>query len=163
MKRPTTTKGFPETSKRLAECDITRWRRIVSSTTPPPSSLRSDLRHLPAGNLPPKRSTVVGTYRLHLHHSKEGAKQTSTDCQSDQYWSPCEVVLVNICNQYWSTQRLVLVTKPAPNSIGLPPHQFPGSKPLKAPLTPKQKITNTPPEKSPIIRSFSTGSKTKTN
>jgi len=162
VKRPTIAKGFPETGKGwqnaiLSNGDTSYHPRL------PTLSLRSDLHHLPADNLPPKRSTVLGTYRLHLHHSKEGAKQTSTDCQSNQYWSPRQLVLVNICNQYWSTQRLVLVAKPAPNSIGLPLHQSPGSKPLKHPSHRSRKITNTPPEKSPIIRSFSTDSKTKTN
>ena len=135
--------------------------RIIHDS--PPFSLRSDLHHPPTGDPPYKRCAALGTYRLHLHHSKEGAKQTSTDCQSDQYWSLHQLVLVNICNQYRSTQRLVLVAKPAPNSIGLPLHQSPGSKPLKAPSHRSRKITNPPPEKSPIIRSFSTDSKTKTN
>ena len=147
MKRPTTTKGFPETSKRLAECDITRWRHIVSSTTPHPlpngasaTTLRQVIPSL-------KRCSEVETYRLHLHHPKERAKQTSTDCQSNQYWSPHQVVLVNTCNQYWSTQRLVLVAKPAPHSIGLLPHQSPGSKPLKSTLTPKLKNHQYPSRK----------------
>ena len=135
--------------------------RIIHDS--PPFSLRSDLHHLSADNLPPKRCAVLGTYRLHLHHSKEGAKQTSTDCQSNQYWSPREVVLVNICNQCWSTQRLVLVAKPAPHSTGLPLHQSHGNKPPKSALHRREKPTNAPPEKSPIIRSFSIDSKTKTN
>lgn len=136
--------------------------RIIHDSSP--SSLRSNSHRTLTGDPPSKRSTVLGTYRLHLHHSKEGAKQTSTDCQSDQYWSPRQLVLVNICNQYWSTQRLVLVAKPAPHSTGLIPHQSPGSKPLKSTLTPKlKKITNVPPEKPPIMRCFSTDSKTKTN
>ena len=139
MKRPRLAKGFPETCKRLAECDITRWRRIVSSTTPHPLPNGATCATLRQVILSLKRCSEVETYRLHLHHSKERAKLTSTDCQSNQYWSPRQLVLVNICNQYWSTQRLVLVAKPAPNSIGLPLHQSPGNKTLKAPLTPKQK------------------------
>ena len=118
--------------------------RIIHDS--PPFSLRSDLHHLSADNLPPKRCAVLGTYRLHLHHSKEGAKQTSTDCQSDQYWSPYEVVLVNICNQYWSTQRLVLVAKPAPHNIIQPPRQSPWNKPLKSDSH-RRKNTNIPPRK----------------
>ena len=139
MKRPRLTKGFPEAEKRLAECDITRWRRIVSSTTPHPLPNGATCATLRQVILSLKRCSEVETYRLHLHHSKERAKLTSTDCQSNQYWSPRQLVLVNICNQYRSTQRLVLVAKPAPNSIGLPLHQSPGSKPLKAPHTEAEK------------------------
>ena len=119
--------------------------RIIHDSSP--SSLRSDLRHPPTGNLPSKRCSVVGTYRLHLHHSKEGAKQTSTDCQSDQYWSPRQLVLVNICNQYWSTQRLVLVAKPAPHNIALPLHQSPGNKPPKSALHRRRETHQCPSQK----------------
>ena len=141
--------------------------RIIHDSSP--SSRRSDLRHPPAGNLSSKRCLVVETYRLHIHHSKEGlnkpvliasrtstghrAKEywsiyaTSTDCQSDQYWSPCEVVLVNICNQYWSTQRLVLVAKPAPHNTALPPHQSPGNKHLKSALHRRGKTHQCPSQK----------------
>ena len=154
---------FPRRAKGWQNAIITRWRHIVSSTTPHPLPNGASAITLRQVILSLKRCSEVETYRLHLHHSKERAKLTSTDCQSNQYWSPRQLVLVNICNQYWSTQRLVLVAKPAPNSIGLPLHQSPGSKPLKAPSHRSRKITNPPPEKSPIIRSFSTDSKTKTN
>ena len=147
MKRPRLAKGFPETCKRLAECDIILWRHIISSTTPSPSSQRSECHHPPAGNPPSKRRSEVESYRLHLHHPKKGAKQTSTDCQSDQYWSPCEVVLVKICNQYWSAQRLVLVAKPAPHNITQPPRQSPWNKPLKSALHRREKPTNVSPRK----------------
>jgi len=32
--------------------------------------------------------------------------------KSNQYWSPIEAVLVSISNQYYSTSRPVLLTKP---------------------------------------------------
>ena len=43
------TKGFPEIGKRLAECDIARWRHIVSSVTPhplPSGAIRTALRQM---------------------------------------------------------------------------------------------------------------------
>jgi|GEM_PF-791558 len=42
----------------------------------------------------------------------EGGKVTSTGHSSDQYWSQCEAVLVDICYQYWSLRRPVLVRIP---------------------------------------------------
>jgi len=71
VKRPTTTKGFPEMGKRLTEYDITLWRHVVSSTALPPSSQRSDSHRTPTGDPPYKRCGVVRTYMLHLHYSKE--------------------------------------------------------------------------------------------
>jgi len=57
--------------------------RIIHDSSP--SSQRSGLRHPPAGTLSSKRCSVVETYRLHIHHSKEGlnkpvliANRTST-------------------------------------------------------------------------------------
>ncbi|KXB71139.1 hypothetical protein HMPREF3185_02090 [Porphyromonas somerae] len=43
--------------------------RIIHDSSP--SSQRSECYRPPTGNLPPKRSAVLGTYRLHLHHSNE--------------------------------------------------------------------------------------------
>ena len=44
----------------------------------------------------------------------EGGKGTSTGHSSDQYWSQREVVVVDICYQYWSLRRPVLVRIPPP-------------------------------------------------
>ena len=55
--------------------------------------------------------TVLQPYTSHLH--KEG-KVTSTGYSSDQYWSQHEVVVVDICYQYWSRRRPVLVRIPPP-------------------------------------------------
>ena len=140
MKRPTTTKGFPETSKRLAECDITRWRHIVSSTTPHPLPNRASATTLRQVIPSLKRCSEVETYRFHLHHPKERAKQTSTDCQSNQYWSyhrPVLVYLVTstplyiptltdyISRPYTAPSKVALsdcpakgITTPSPREIG---------------------------------------------
>lgn len=53
---------------------------------------------------------------------KDG-KATSSGSQSDQYWSPCQPVLVTISEQYCSDQRPVLVVI-APSEAGYhPPHK----------------------------------------
>ena len=44
----------------------------------------------------------------------EGGKVTSTGHSSDQYCSQREVVVVDICYQYWSLRRPVLVRIPLP-------------------------------------------------
>ena len=58
----------------------------------------------------------------------EGGKVTSTGHSPDQYWSQREVVRVDICYQYWSLRRPVLVRIPPPWGCG--------SLPLCGPLCP---------------------------
>ena len=57
---------------------------------------------------PSEHTTTHCTTDLYRTPHKEG-KVTSTGQPSDQYWSQCEVVLVDISYQYWSLRRPVLV------------------------------------------------------
>ena len=70
-------------------------------------SLEVRLAEIDEGNA--DKCTVLQPHTTHLH--KEG-KVTSTGHSSDQYWSQREVVVVDICYQYWSLRRPVLVCIP---------------------------------------------------
>ena len=83
-------------------------------------------------NLPSFRPLLTTRKRHFVSYSYsrayEGGKVTSTGHSSDQYWSQREVVVVDICYQYWSLRRPVLVRIPPPWGCG--------SLPLCGPLCP---------------------------